>query len=77
MPPAGMSSRRDLDVGFNIFNDQGVQVGRFGTAANFGGMQLLMNDSQGRTRIRLAIAEDGTPSIELLDADGKVTWSAR
>jgi hypothetical protein len=30
-----------------------------------------------RIRVRLCVAGDGAPSIELLDADGHVTWSVR
>jgi hypothetical protein len=33
---------------------------------------LLLADAQGRSRIALKVAPDGSPSIELLDEDGKV-----
>lgn len=38
-----------------------------------GSVQLGMNDPEGRPRIMLKVADDGTPSIRTLDADGKVT----
>ena len=72
----GGQGERPGYVGLNIFNDQGVNVLRVGTADRFSGTHVLMNDNQGRTRLRLAVAEDGAPSIELLDAEGKVIWRA-
>jgi len=38
---------------------------------------LNMADRQGRNRIQLRVAEDGTPALQMFDADGNVTWSAR
>jgi hypothetical protein len=63
-------------VGLNIFNADSVNIARFGTAPGGRAMQVLLNDQQGKPRLRLQVAEDGTPSIELLDADGNVTWRA-
>lgn len=37
---------------------------------------LSLRDLQGRIRVALNVAEDGTSSIRLLDAGGNVTWSA-
>jgi hypothetical protein len=34
---------------------------------------LFLRDPQGHTRIKLRVAADGTPSMQFLDADGKVT----
>ena len=72
----GGQGERPGYVGLNIFSDQGVNVLRVGTADRFSGTHVLMNDSQGRTRLRLTVAADGTPSIELLDAEGEVSWRA-
>ncbi len=33
---------------------------------------LLLKDAKGRTRIRMAVAADGTPQIQMLGEDGKV-----
>lgn len=63
-------------VGFNIFNEDSVNIARLGTSANATSVYLVLNDQQGRPRLRLQVAEDGTPSMEMLDADGKTTWRA-
>jgi len=72
----GGQGERPGYVGVNIFNDQGINVLRVGTGDNFSGTHVMLNDNQGNTRLRLAVAADGSPSIELLDAAGNVTWSA-
>src|SRR5438270_13790488 len=72
----GGQGERPGYVGINIFNDQNINVLRVGTDVNFAGTHVLLNDNQGNTRMRLAVAADGTPSIELLDAQGKITWRA-
>ena len=38
-----------------------------------GSVQLAMDDLQGRPRIVMKVARDGSPSLQMLDADGKVT----
>jgi hypothetical protein len=72
----GGQGERPGYVGINVFNDEGVNVLRVGTMDRFSGTNVLLNDNQGRTRLRLEVAADGTPSIELLDAKGQVTWRA-
>jgi hypothetical protein len=37
---------------------------------------LRLNDRSGAHRVRIAVAEDGSPFIELYDAEGTVVWSA-
>lgn len=37
-----------------------------------GSVALGLNDPEGRARIMLKVGEDGTPSIQMLDANGKV-----
>jgi hypothetical protein len=37
---------------------------------------LLLRDERGRDHIRLLVADDGTPSIQLLNAAGELVWSA-
>ena len=69
-------------AGLNVFGADGTPIGRFGTGnpANDvapDGLNLLLRDRQGRNRIALVVAQDGTPSIELLDDAGKVIWRAR
>jgi hypothetical protein len=69
-------------AGLNVFSPEGTPIGRFGTGnpANDvapDGLNLLLRDREGRNRIALVIAQDGTPSIELLDDTGKVIWRAQ
>jgi hypothetical protein len=69
-------------AGLNVFGPDGTPIGRFGTGnpANDvapDGLNLLLRDREGRNRIALVVSQDGTPSIELLDETGKVTWRAR
>ena len=72
----GGQGERPGYVGVNIFNDQGVNVLRVGTSDNFSGSHVILNDNEGRPRLRMSVAAEGAPSIELLDADGNVTWKA-
>lgn len=37
--------------------------------------ELLMSDTKGKPRLRIAVAPDGTPKLEFLDESGKVTYS--
>ena len=67
--------------GININGEDGTQVARFGTGHGpLGNLplstQMFLNDQSGQTRIRLSVAEDGTPRIVIYDADGSVTWTA-
>ena len=68
-------------AGINLAALDGTEVGRLGTGNPNDpapdGVNLLLSDRQRQNRIRLVVAADGTPSIELLDAEGNVTWSAR
>ena len=69
-------------AGLNVFAPDGTPIGRFGTGnpANDvapDGLNLLLRDREGRNRIALVVAQDGTPSIELLDDAVNVTWRAR
>ena len=41
-----------------------------------GSQRVTMADIRGHTRLQLATAADGTPSITLFGSDGKPTWSA-
>jgi hypothetical protein len=46
----------------------------FGTQRH-GAAALILRDAKGRPRLRLAVAADGTPAVELLDEDGRVSKS--
>jgi hypothetical protein len=67
--------------GMNVVAEDGTQLARFGTGHGpLGNLplttQMFLNDLNGQTRIRLSVAEDGTPRIFLYDEDGAVAWSA-
>ena len=79
--PATFGGQVPEAAGINLNALDGTNIGRLGTGNPRDpapdGVNLLLSDRQGRQRIRLVVAGDGTPSIELLDAAGNVTWSAR
>lgn len=58
---------RDGD-GLVIAGDEAAESGVFGTA---GGSPLLSLFEAGRSRARLQVAPDGSPSLRLFDADGQ------
>jgi len=67
-------------AGFNLNAPDGTRIGRLGTAGGgrvYEGVNLYLNDAQGRTRMRLLVDDTGAPSIEFYDADGNVTWAQR
>lgn len=68
-------------AGMNVYNQNGVTVGRFGMGRGPLGNQpltnlLFLSDQAGHRRILLAVDQNGNPSIKLLDAEGHVVWSA-
>lgn len=66
-------------VGFTLHDAQGVTLGRFGSGnpRDEGAVaNLRLSDRQGRDRVVVAVLDDETPSIRLLDGAGNVTWSA-
>ena len=67
--------------GMNVYNQNGVIVGRFGQGRGPLGNQPLRNlmflsDQNGRQRILLAVDSSGNPTIRLMDAFGNIIWSA-
>ena len=80
----GFTFGNDPDAaGFNIWAPNGAtSVMRLGMGRGPAGDQplttrLSLSDQQGQPRILLLLAEDGTPSIRMLDASGTVTWDAK
>jgi hypothetical protein len=65
---------------FVLFAQDGKAIARLGTRntpeSHAAGVNLFLADAQGRVRLDLLVGEDGTPAINMLDADGNVTWSA-
>jgi hypothetical protein len=68
-------------AGFNLFANDGTAIGRLGTRSAAGthepGGVLMLADMQGRARVVLTVGPDGTPSMQMLDATGNVTWQAQ
>jgi hypothetical protein len=77
--PASLGGTLPDSSGLHVFAVDGARVGRLGTGgADEGGrvVNLRLADRQERDRIRLTVAEDGTPSIMMFDAAGNAIWSA-
>jgi hypothetical protein len=77
---AADAGRLPVAAGFNLNAPDGTRIARLGTAAGgveYLGVNLYLNDAQGKMRMRLLVDETGAPSIEFYDADGNVTWSQR
>jgi hypothetical protein len=64
--------------GLNMDDSSGVQLVRLGTRAPGSGIRvvMLLTDQQDNPRIQMSVADDGTPSIKMLDANGNVMWTA-
>jgi hypothetical protein len=62
----------------SVYDVNGAQVGRVGTLGSLPGYPtgLQLWDAQGHVRYRAYVDADGNPSIQLVDADGQVIWSA-
>jgi hypothetical protein len=61
-------------------DEQGSRVAQLGTAGVAypeDRSVLHLDDQAGIARVVIAVAVDGTPSIQLFDANGNVTWSAQ
>ena len=71
------------DAGFTVYAGDGTTpLARLGTGRGPRGDQPLRNslslrDWQGQPRVLLRVLEDGTPSIQMWDASGNVTWEAK
>jgi hypothetical protein len=71
------------DVGITLRSASGVPIMRLGTLAQVRELpaplahsgNLVLRDESGHDRIRLLVADDGTPTIELINA-GDLVWSA-
>lgn len=57
-----------------FYDEHGSATRRMVLARNTdGSVQLAMNDLQGHPRIVMKVDKDGAPSLQMLDAEGKVT----
>jgi hypothetical protein len=72
------------DTGIAIRSASGMTMMRLGNVAQdpelpaplLHSANLLLRDENGHDHIRLLVADDGTPSIQLLNAAGELVWSA-
>jgi hypothetical protein len=62
--------------GFHLRAEDGTIIANLGVVKNATGVSLVLSDQQGHGRINLLVDSDGTPSMQMLDADGNVIWSA-
>ena len=73
------------DTGIAIRSASGMTTMRLGNVAQdpelpaplLHSANLLLRAENGRDHIRLLVADDGTPSIRLLNSAGELVWSAR
>ena len=77
----GIAVHDPAGSGINVTAEDGTQVARFGTGHGpLGNLplttQMFLNDQSGQTRIRLSVAQDGTPAMLMYDVAGAVIWSA-
>lgn len=65
---------------FVLWAQDGTRIARLGTRdtadSHAAGVDMSLADSQGRMRLDMLVAEDGTPAIHMFDAEGNLTWSA-
>jgi hypothetical protein len=74
----------DAGIAIRTPGDNPVTMMRLGTIAQdpelpgplLHSANLLLRDDSGHDRIRLLVADDGTPRIELINAAGELIWSA-
>jgi hypothetical protein len=67
--------------GISVFDRAGTAVARFGMGRGpLGNLplstSLILWDQQGQTRVRISVAADGTPIMQMFDDNGAVVWSA-
>lgn len=67
--PAKQKARKDLFARYPVQLPQRALLGRLSDKSAV----MLLRDPEGRIRIELRVAANGTPSMEFLDAAGKVT----
>jgi hypothetical protein len=64
-------------AGVNVNGVNGTRIARLGTHGVLNdSIMLELDDAQGNARFRAIVDPDGNPTIELMDAEGHVTWSA-
>ncbi len=67
------------NAGIAINDLNGKQIGRLGTLDQVSPPVVIgteLRDTQNTVRYRASVGVDGSPTIQLFDADGNVVWSA-
>jgi hypothetical protein len=81
----GVGTNGEEDVGITLRSASGTPILRLGTIGQpRGGLpgplvhsaNLILRDDSGADRIRLLVADDGNPTIELINSAGELVWSA-
>jgi hypothetical protein len=80
MGAGGPTGQAPETADFVLWAQDGTRIARLGTRdtpdSHAAGVDLFLADSQGRMRLDMLVAEDGTPAIHMFDGDGNLTWSA-
>jgi hypothetical protein len=80
MGAGGPTGNEPETADFVLWAQDGTRIARLGTrntpSSHAAGVDLALADSAGHVRIDMAVDENGTPSIQMFDADGNATWSA-
>jgi hypothetical protein len=80
MGAGGPTGNEPETADFVLWAQDGTRIARLGTrntpTSHAAGVDLALADSAGHIRIDMVVDENGTPSIQMFDADGNVTWSA-
>ena len=80
MGAGGPTGNEPETADFVLWAQDGTRIARLGTrntpTSHAAGVDLALADADGHVRLDLVVDENGTPSIQMFDADGNVTWSA-
>ena len=69
------SDNGTYETGIQIWQQPSFQGRLFVGKQRDNSVVLLMSDVEGRPRIRMQVAPDGTPKLEFLDEAGRVVFS--
>jgi len=80
MGAGGPTGNEAETADFVLWAQDGTRIARLGTRntpnSHAAGVDLALADTEGHVRLDLVVDEHGTPSIQMFDADGNLTWSA-
>jgi hypothetical protein len=80
MGAGGPTGNEPETADFVLWAQDGTRLARLGTrntpTSHAAGVDLALADADGHIRLDMLVDENGTPAIQMFDADGNVTWSA-